>query len=127
LFNRVPLAVRSTDTGKLNALVPLAAIAVELVHVITFDAALHVQFAALAPPKVTTPFAMVRPAGRTSTIVIVPELAVFPVFATVNKYVVIPPGVTVVTPSVLASVKLTTLTVSLSTAHPSLATPEPVH
>jgi len=85
LFNKVPLAVASTSTGKLNTLVPLAAIAVTLVHVITFDAALHVQFAPFAPPSVRAPLAIVRPAGRTSTIVIVPELAVFPVFETVNE------------------------------------------
>jgi len=81
----VPLAVASTSTGKLNTLDPAAAIAVELVQVITFDAALHVQFAPFAPPSVTAPFAMLRPVGRTSTIVIVPELAVLPVFETVNE------------------------------------------
>jgi len=85
LFNIVPLAVTSTDTGKLNTLKPAPAITVELVQVITFDAALHVQFAPFAPPKVTAPFAMVRPVGSTSTNVIVPELAVLPVLATVNE------------------------------------------
>jgi len=85
LFNKVPLAVASTSTGKLKTLVPLAAIAVTLVQVITFDAALQVQFAPFAPPSVTEPLAMLRPVGSTSTIVIVPELAVFPVFETVSE------------------------------------------
>jgi len=85
LFNMVPEVVASTLTGKLNTLVPAAAIAVELVQVITFDAALHVQFAPFAPPSVTAPLAIDNPVGRTSTIVIVPALAVFPVFETVNE------------------------------------------
>ncbi len=85
LFSRVPLALEATLTGKLKTLVPLAAIAVLLVQVITLLAAVQLQLPPLVPPVVTAPFVIVNPVGRTSTIVIVPLLATFPELVTVNE------------------------------------------
>ena len=84
LFTRVPLALEDTFTAKPNTLVPLAAIAVPLVQVTTLLAAVHVQFAAFVPVSVTAPSVMLMPLGNTSTTVIVPLEAVFPLLLTVR-------------------------------------------
>jgi hypothetical protein len=84
LFTRVPLALEDTFTAKPNTLVPLAAIAVLLVQVTTLLAAVHVQFAAFVPVSVTAPSTMLMPLGNTSTTVIVPLEAVFPLLLTVR-------------------------------------------
>ena len=82
----VPTAVPNpTLTAKLNTLLPLAAIAVELVQVMTLEAALQLQLAELVPPRVTAPFATVIPVGNVSVTVIVPLLAVPPVLLTVKE------------------------------------------
>jgi len=84
LFTKVPLALELTFTGKLNTLVPLAAIAVLLVQVMTLLEAVQAQFADCAPPNVTAPSAMLSPLGNTSTIVIVPLEAAPPLLVTVK-------------------------------------------
>ena len=82
----VPTAVPNpTLTAKLNTLLPLAAIAVELVQVMTLEAALQLQLAELVPPKVTAPFVTVIPVGNVSVTVIVPLLEVPPVLLTVKE------------------------------------------
>src|SRR6185295_6172750 len=104
---------------KLKTDVPAAAIAVALVQVMFWPAALQVQLAACAPPNVTAPAVIVIPAGNTSTTVMVPALATLPVLLTVSVYVVVPPATTVPVPFVLASVRFGELTVS----GPSIAQP----
>ncbi len=70
----------ATLTPKLNTLLPLAAMTVVLEQVMTCgDAAFeeHVQLAAFVPPGVTVPVApplTLKPAGRVSVKVIVPEV-----------------------------------------------------
>jgi hypothetical protein len=115
LFNNGPVADVATVTAeKLKTLVPPAAIAVPLVQVITFAAAVQVQFAACAPPSVSAPSAILKPVGRTSTTVIVPAEAAFPVLDTVIVYVVVPPGVTAATPSVFTILKFATPTFNMA-------------
>ena len=88
----VPTAVaKPTLTGKLKTLVPLAAMAVELVQVVTCGVAafeLHVQLTAFVPPGVTAPAApllTVKPVGKVSLTVIVPDVEELPAFVTVNE------------------------------------------
>lgn len=82
----VPTAVpKPTLTLKLKTLVSDAAIAVELVQVITLLAALQLQFAAFAPPKVTAPFGTVKPLGKVSVTVIAALVAEPPALVTVNE------------------------------------------
>jgi hypothetical protein len=80
----LPLAVDDTSTVKPNTLVPLAAIAVLLVQVTTLLAAVQLQSAEFAPLNVTAPSTMLMPLGNTSTTVIVPLEAVFPLLLTVR-------------------------------------------
>jgi len=88
----VPTAVpKLTLTAKLKTLVPDAAIAVELVQVMTWGEAaleLQVQLAAFVPPIVTlpaVPLFTVNPLGRVSLTVIVPLEAKPPLFVTVKE------------------------------------------
>lgn len=76
-------AFEATLTVNPKTLVPLTAIAVELVQVMTLLAALQVQFAAFAPLKVTAPFVTLKPVGKVSVTVIVPEVAAVPPLETV--------------------------------------------
>src|SRR5947207_2383049 len=70
-FVSVPVVPALMLGVKLKTDVPAAAIAVLLVHVMFWPAALQVQFAACAPPNVTAPAVIVIPAGSTSTMVMV--------------------------------------------------------
>lgn len=83
LVTPVP-ALAPTETLKLKVLEPLTAMAVELVQVMTLLAAIQVQFAAFAPLKVFVPFETVKPVGKLSVMVIVPEVATVPIFWTVK-------------------------------------------
>src|SRR5882762_9808624 len=112
---------------KVKTLVRAAAIAVALVQLMFWPAAVQVQLAAWAPPRVTAPAVIVMPAGRTSTTVIVPADETLPVLLTVSVYVVVPPALTVALPLVFASVRFAALTVSgPSMAQPSVGASVPV-
>ncbi len=81
----VPLAFAATLTVKPNTLEPLvAAMAVELVQVMTLLDAEQLQSAEFVPLNVTVPLAMLMPVGNTSTTVIVPVVAAPPVLLTVK-------------------------------------------
>ena len=77
-------ALEATLTLKVKTLEPLAAIAVELVQVMTLLAALQLQLAELVPPKVKAPLATLKPVGKVSETVIVPELEPAPILLTVK-------------------------------------------
>ena len=96
----VPTAVEvPTLTAKLKTLVPLTAIAVELVQVIVCgeeELELQVQLAEFVPPSVIPPEApplTVKPVGKVSVTVIVPLLEAVPLLVTVNEYVPLEPMV----------------------------------
>jgi hypothetical protein len=84
LFVTLAAAFDATFTINPKVLEPLVAIAVVLEQVMTFEAALQLQLAAFAPLNVTAPLAMVKPAGRVSTTVTVPEVAAVPLLPTVR-------------------------------------------
>ena len=83
-------ALAKTLTVRVKILVPLVAIAVELVQVITCGVAafeLHVQLTPFVPPVATVPTAPLlteSPVGKVSVTVIVPEVAAVPLLETVN-------------------------------------------
>lgn len=72
-----------TLTLKVKTLLPLVAIAVELVQVMTLLAAVQLQLAEFVPPKVKVPLETVNPVGKVSLTVMVPEVAAVPLFPTV--------------------------------------------
>ena len=76
--------VAVTLTVRPKALVPLLAICVLLVQVMTLLAAVHVQLPDCAPDKATAPLGIVLPVGSTSTTVIVPLVELFPLLVTVS-------------------------------------------
>ena len=80
----VPVVPAPMFGVKVNTELPAAAIAVALVQVIVWPAAVQLQSAACAPPRVTAPAAMVMPVGSTSTTAMIPLLATLPLLATVN-------------------------------------------
>jgi len=85
-------ALEATLTLKVKTLEPLAAIAVELVQVMTLEVELQLQLAELVPPKVKAPSATLKPVGKVSTTVIVPEVAAL-ALETVKVYVPVLPRV----------------------------------
>ena len=78
LFVTDDAAFEATLTLKLKTLFPLVAIAVELVQVMTLLAALQLQLAEFVPPKVKAPLATVKPVGKVSVTVTVPDVAAVP-------------------------------------------------
>src|SRR4051812_31171903 len=74
----------ATATMNPNVLLLLAAIAVVLVQVMTFEAAVQVHEAEFAPVVATAPFGTVKPSGKVSVTVIVPLLATGPALLTVK-------------------------------------------
>ena len=84
LFVTDDAAFEATLTLKVKTLLPLVVIAVELMHVITLLAGLQLQLAELVPPKVKAPFETLKPVGKVSVTVIVPEVAAVPEFPIVN-------------------------------------------
>jgi hypothetical protein len=78
LFVTDDAALLATLTVKVKTLVPLIAMAVVLVQVITCPTALQVQFAPFVPPGVMLPAVTLNPVGRVSVTVTVPEVATVP-------------------------------------------------
>ncbi len=78
--------LRPTLTVTLNTLLPAAAMAVELVQVITLPPAapLQLQLAALVPPKEMVPEGIVKPVGNLSTTVIKPVVGEAPTLLAVR-------------------------------------------
>jgi len=99
LFVTDAAAFEATLTVKVNTLVLLEEITVELVQVISCGVAafeLQDQLAAFVPPGATDPAAPLltdKPAGKVSITVIVPEVEAAPLLVTVSVYVPDEPAV----------------------------------